>query len=180
MKRLTIAALISVVAATLAAVPGLASGTGPGYLQVSSFAAALQNDEQAKLSVTTAGAIPRRADAFVLANPVVGLAWADLGSGRVFVVTIHPVLGRDSHQNPDAWHAHTAILTDGASAPNDFCIVSIDSAPTVGIAIHGTTMTVNVGLDALPVDPSDFDAAVGFTIQPDSACTSDLAVRIVS
>lgn len=180
MKRLTIAATLAVAAATLGVAAGFASEPGPAYLQVSSFAAGLQNGERARLSVTTAGEIPRRPDAFVLANPVVGLAWADLDSGRVVVVTIHPVLGRDSHQNPDSWHAHTATLTGGASAPNDFCVTSIDSTPTAGIALHGSTLTVNVRRDALPVDPSDFDAAVGFTIQPDSACTSGLAVRIVS
>jgi hypothetical protein len=180
MKRFTIAALIAIGAAILAAAPGLASGTGAAYAQVSSFTATLQNGEAARLTVTTAGDIPRRPDAFVLANPVVGLAWADLDSGRVIVATIHPVLGRDSHQNPDSWHLHTATLAGGASAPNDFCIVSIDSSLTAGISIHGRTMSVNIRREALPVDPSAIDAAVGFTIQPDSSCTSGLAVRIVN
>lgn len=180
MKRLTIAALLSIAAAALAAAPGFASGPGSAYLQVSSFAATSQDDELARLTVTTKGDIPRRPDAFVLANPVVGLAWADLDSGRVLVATIHPVLGRDSHQNPDSWHLHTATLAGGASAPNDFCVASIDTTPTAGIAIHGNTMSINVRLAELPVDPSAFDAAVGFTIQPDSACASGLAVQIVS
>lgn len=180
MKRLAIATLISVLVAALAAAPSLAAGSGPAYLEVSAFAAALQNGELATLSVTTGGEIPRQPDAFILANPVVGLAWADLDTGRVLVATIHPVLGRDSHQNPDSWHLHTATLAGGATAPNDFCIASIDSTPTAGIAIQGRTMTVKVRLAALPVDPSAFDAAVGFTIQPDSACGSGLAVRVVS
>jgi hypothetical protein len=147
---------------------------------VSSWSAALQNDNLAKLTVTSRGDIPRQPDAFIGSNPVVGLAWADLGTGKVFATTIHPVLGRDSHQNPDSWHGHTATLSGGATPPNDFCVVSIDSTPTAGIQIHGSTMTVNVRADRLPVAPSAFDAAVGFTIQPDSACASGLAVRTVA
>jgi len=168
--------------AALAAGPVLASGTGPAWRNVpglADFSAVAQNDHLVRLSVSTDGNIPRRADAFVNSNPVVGLAWADLDSGKVVVATIHPVLGRDSHQNPDAWHMHTATLTDGATAPNDFCIVSIASSPTAGIAIRGNTMTVYLNADDLPVAPAALHAATGFTIQGDSACTSGLAVRLV-
>jgi hypothetical protein len=87
---------------------------------------------------------------------------------------------RDSQHYPDAWHAHTATLGDGATPPKDFCVVSIDSTPTAGIQIHGSEMDVDVRSDQLPVGPSAFDAAVGFTIQPDSACASGLAVRVVN
>lgn len=181
-KRLSLVAALLIVAATLAgaAAAVLASEPGPAYLQVSSFEAASQNRNTTKLTITTLGPIPRQPDAFINSNPVVGLAWADLTTGKVFVTTIHPVLGRDSHQNPNGWHAHTATLAGGAAAPNDFCVVSIDSAPTAGIQVQGDTMNVNVRTDSLPVAPSAFNAAVGFTIQPDSSCTSGLAVRIVS
>jgi len=155
-----------------------ASLSGPAYLAVKSFTAGSQNGETAKLSVTTNGGIPRQPDSFIKSNPVVGFAWADLGAGKVFVTTIHPVLGRDSHQNPDSWHAHTATLAGGATAPHDFCVASIDTTPTAGISIQGNTMAVNVQKSALPVAPEAFDAAVGFTIQPDSACASGLAVQI--
>ncbi len=155
-----------------------ASLSGPAYLAVTSFTATSQNAETAKLSVTTGAAIPRQPDAFINSNPVVGFAWADLDTGKVFVTTIHPVLGRDSHQNPDSWHAHTATLTGGATSPHDFCLASIDSTPTAGISIHENTMDVNVRKSALPVAPEAFDAAVGFTIQPDAACASGLAVQI--
>ncbi len=167
-------------AASIGAVAVLAAGTGPSYLQVESWSATAQNENAARLSVTTGGDIARQADAFIGSNPVVGLAWADLNTGKVFVTTIHPVLGRDSHQSPDGWHAHTATLTGGATAPNDFCVASIDSTPTAGIQIQDDTMTVNVRADQLPVAPSAFDAAVGFTIQPDAACASGLAVRTVA
>jgi len=157
-----------------------ASGSGPAYLQVVDWSASDRSDNLATLTIVTDGAIPRKPDAFIDSHAVVGLAWADLDSGSVFVTTIHPVLGRDSHQNPDAWHAHTATLTGGATAPNDFCIASIDATPTAGIAISGNTLTINVQADRLPVPTSAFDAAVGFTIEPDPACGSGLAVRIVA
>ena len=155
-----------------------ASLAGPAYLEVTSFTVESQNAETAKLSVTTKGAIPRQPDSFINSNPVVGLAWADLDTGKVLVTTIHPVIGRDSQQNPDSWHAHTATLTGGASGPHDFCVASIDSTPTAGISIHGATMNVNVQKSSLPVAPEAFDAAVGFTLQPDTACASGLAVQI--
>jgi hypothetical protein len=160
--------------------PSFGAGSGPTYLQVSSFSSSLQNDNLAVLSATTEGAIQRQPDAFINSNPVVGIAWADLDTGKVFLATIHPVLGRDSNQNPDSWHAHTATLVGGASGTNDYCVASIDSTPTAGIQIHGNEMDVNVRSDALPVTPSAFDAALGFTVQPDSACASGLAVRAVS
>jgi len=173
---------LAILCAAFAAGPVLAAGIGPAWLNVpglSDFTATNQNDNMVKLSVTTDGPIPRHADEFVLANPVVGFAWADLDSGKVIVATIHPMLGRDSHQNPDAWHLHTATLSGGATAPNDFCVASIDSSPTAGIAIRGNTMQINVSASDLPVAPSAFDAAVGFTIQGDGACASGLAVRLL-
>lgn len=181
-KGLLLVVAVAVVAAAgaLRGTSAFGAGSGPSYLQVSSFGATAQNANLAKLSATTAGAIPTKPDTFITSNLVVGIAWADLQAGKVFVITIHPLLGRDSNQRPDSWHAHTATLAGGATAPNDFCVVSIDSTPTAGIQIHGNQLDVNVRTDALPVAPSAFDAAVGFTIQPDSGCGSGLAVRVVS
>lgn len=156
----------------------LGAGNGPAYLQVSSFSSSLQSDNLAQLSVTTRGAIPRQPDTFIAGNPVVGFAWVDLATSKIVVATIHPMIGRDSNQNPDAWHMHTATLAGGATAPNDLCLKSIDSTPTAGIQIHGSELDVNLRSDQLPVPASAFDAAVGFTIQPDSACPSGLGVRI--
>jgi len=174
-------ALPLVAAALLMAGPVLAAGSGPAWLNVpglSAFTAATQGNNLVKLTVSTDGTIPRQADAFVNSNPVVGFAWADLDSGKVVVATIHPVLGRDSHQDPDAWHVHTATLSGGATGPNDFCVSSIDSTPTAGIAIQGNTMSISMRASDLPVALSAFDAAVGFTIQGDSACGSGLGVEL--
>jgi hypothetical protein len=178
MRKLTVA-LGSIVAA-FAAVVGfaIAAAPGPDYLDVTSWQAVSKNKSTVMLSATTKAGIPRHPDAFIRSNPVVGIAWADLQTGKVFVVTIHPVIGRDSHQNPQAWHAHTAQLTAGATAPNDFCLGAITSSPTAGIAIQGATVTVNTRASALPVATSAFDVAAGFTVQTDPACASRLGVRL--
>ena len=173
-------ALVTGLALSLVGLSGAsASAPGPAYLNVRSSSAAAQNGETAKFSAVTDGAIPHRADAFIQSHLVVGIGWADLTTGRALVVTIHPLIGRDSHQNPDAWHAHTVTVSGGATPPNDFCLVSIDSTPTAGIQIHGNTMDVNVRMSALPEAPSAFNAAAGFTLEQDPACASGLAVRLV-
>ena len=156
----------------------IAATPGPDYLDVASWKAAAKNNGTALLSATTKAAIPRHPDTFIGSNPVVGIAWVDAQTSKVFVVTIHPVLGRDSHQNPRGWHAHTAQLAGGAVAPNDLCLVGITSSPTAGISIQGATVKVNARGSSLPVPASAFDAAVGFTVQADAACPSHLAVRI--
>ncbi len=176
---LTILAALTMTTSLVGAQFVTGSVPGPAYLAVSSFSAVSQDGNLAKLSVTTGGDIPKQPDDFINSNIVVGIAWADLDTGKVFVTTIHPVLGRDSNQNPDAWHAHTATLSgEKVTKPHDFCIASIDSTPTAGISIQGNTMNVNVDKSSLPVPPEAFDAAVGFTIQLDGKCASGLAVQI--
>jgi hypothetical protein len=178
-RRLSVPMAGGVLATIIGMGSVMAAAPGPEYLDVESFSAVSQNDNAARLSVTTGDRIPRQPDEFISSKLVVGLAWADLDTGKVFVTTIHPVIGRDSHQNPDAWHAHTVTVSGGATPPNDFCVVSIDSTPTAGIQIHGDTMRVNVHHSKLPVAPEDFDAAAGFTLEADAACASGLAVRLV-
>ncbi len=179
--RKVIAGIVVVLSATLAMGlnPAVASAPGPGYLNVREFGVVPQNGQTAKLFASTDGDIPIRADEFIRSQLVVGIAWADLDTGKVFVVTIHPTIGRDSKQNPDGWHAHTATVTGGATPPNDFCLVSTDSSPTAGIQIHGNVMDVNVRLADLPEAPGAFGAAAGFTLQQDPACPSGLAVLLV-
>jgi hypothetical protein len=173
-------ALIATALGAAALVAGLAPAAtaGPAYLSVSSFKAVSKHKNAARLAVTTKAKIPRHPNAFIRSNPVVGLAWVDLATSKAFVVTIHPVLGRDSRQNPRGWHAHTVTLSGGATAPNDFCLASINSSPTAGISIRGKTLKVNVRRSKLPVAPAAFDLATGFTVQHDSACSSGLAVRV--
>jgi hypothetical protein len=158
----------------------VAAMPGPDYLDVSSWKAVAKNESTALLSATTKAAIPRHPNAFIRSNPVVGLGWVDTQTNTALVATIHPAIGRDSNQNPRAWHAHTVALTGGATAPNDFCLGSITSTPTAGLSIHGATMRINVRSTALSVPPAGVDVAVGFTVQTDAACASGLGVRVSS
>lgn len=162
-----------------------ASQAGPAYLAVSSWSAEALNSNVVRVSATANGSIPHSADAFITDNVIVGLAWADLDTGTALVATIHPTLGRDSNQRPDAWHMHTVQLAGGATAPNDFCLVAVLSTPTAGMSIRGSTFTADVRAATLPdagagpISVDDFDAAVGFTVHPgDAGCVTGLGVRV--
>jgi hypothetical protein len=162
-----------------------ASQAGPAYLAVDTWSAGALSPNVVRLSATTDGSIPKRADAFITGNVIVGIAWADLGTGTALVATIHPTLGRDSNQRPDAWHLHTVQLAGGATAPNDFCLVAVLSTPTGGMLIQGSTFIVNVAASSLPdagsgpIGVGTIDAAVGFTVHPDDAgCDTGLGVRV--
>jgi hypothetical protein len=155
-----------------------ASAAGPGYITVDAWSAATVSANTVRLSATTDGAIPKQPDSFINGNAIVGIAWADLGTGTALVATIHPVIGRDSNQRPDQWHLHTVQLAGGATAPNDFCLVAVVTTPTAGIRIQGSTMTIDIAADKLPVAVGALDAAVGFTVHGDGACGSGLGVRL--
>jgi len=164
----------------------MAAQPGPAYLAVGTWSAEAQGQNSVVLTATTNGDIPRMTDAFIASQIIVGIAWADLGTGTALVATIHPTLGRDSFQRPDAWHLHTVQLTGGATAPNDFCLVAVASTPTAGIQIQGSTMSVYVRASEMPVaggspiSPAAIDAAVGFTVHGgDAGCTATgLGVRV--
>jgi len=178
MRRLALVTAIPLAAAVIAVGLAVAATPGPDYLDVTSWTASAKGSPTARLTATTKATIPRQPDSFIRSNPVVGLAWVDVQTSKAFVVTIHPVIGRDSRQNPRAWHAHTVTLAGGATAPNDFCLAAINSTPTAGISIHGATMKVNARRSSLPVPPAALDVAVGFTLQTDGACSaSGLGVR---
>ena len=160
-----------------------ASQGGPGYLAVGSWSAGALSANVVRLSASTGGAIPKQPDGFIGSNAIVGIAWADLGTGTALVATIHPVIGRDSNQRPDSWHLHTVQLGGGATAPNDFCLVALLTTPTGGISIQGDTMTVRLNAASLPnggsVSVADLDAAVGFTVHGgDAGCATGLGVRV--
>ena len=121
------------------------------------------------LTVDTGDVIPKRADDFVAANAVVGFAWAHSVAGdpdtfELVVATIHPTLGRDSHQNPNAWHTHTATLNADLT-----CLLSIDSTPEGGLSINKDSMSVRIKNADLPSNFS-VDAAVGFALNGDEGC----------
>jgi hypothetical protein len=163
----------------------IAAQPGPDYLAVQSFSVEAPNANLVRLSATAQADIPTHADAFIDGNVIVGIAWADLDSGTAVVATIHPALGRDSHQRKDGWHIHTVQLGAGATAPNDFCLVEVLTTPTAGIQLFGSTVKVNISASDLPVAggaviaAADLDAAVGFTVHPgDAGCATGLGVRV--
>lgn len=179
-------AVVAALAANLAfAALVAASQGGPAYLAVDSWSAGAASQSTVRLSASTNGTIPKQPDEFIAGNAIVGIAWADLGTGTALVATIHPMIGRDSHQRPGQWHLHTVQLAGGATAPNDFCLVAVLTTPTAGIRIQGSTMTITLAASALP-DPGSgpisvdvLDAAVGFTVNTgDAGCTTGLGVRI--
>jgi len=95
-----------------------------------------------QLTIDATDAIPKNAGVGVLG----GFGWF-YGSGpdSVFAVTTHnPV--RDSHQNPDHWHAHN-VVAGGTISPGsgtDACIVSLSGYVQAGISIKGDKMKINV------------------------------------
>lgn len=155
-----------------------ASQAGPAYLAVDSWSAEAASNNTVRLAATTNGAIPKSPDSFISGNAIVGIAWADLGTGTALVATIHPVIGRDSNQRPDQWHLHTVQLGGGATSPNEFCLVAVVTTPTAGIRIQGSTMTIILAADKLPVPVGDIDLATGFTVHGDGACGSGFGVRL--
>lgn len=181
-----VATTVAGAAVTLAMVGAvLATEAGPGYLAVQSWSADAQGPNSVRLSATATGDIPRLADAFIASQLIAGIAWADLDTGTALIATIHPTIGRDSFQRPDAWHLHTVRLTGGATAPNDFCLVEVASTPTAGIQILGSTMRINLRAsempvaDGTPILAGDIDAAVGFTVHSgDAGCETGLGVRV--
>jgi len=169
-------AAVAVVAAILVAAPlATASVSGPAWVQKTDGSVTQKNTNTVTLTITAAGDIQRFPDAFVTSNAVVGFAWADSTTGKGFFATIHPVIGRDSNQNPNDWHAHTGTLV-GGTTNSDFCLSSIDSTPTSGISIRGNTMKVQTASSNVP---RDVDTITGFVINGDPDCpVSNLGLRL--
>ena len=94
------------------------------------------------------------------------------------MAVIHPLIGRDSNQNPDNWHTHPVQLTAGAGT-STFCIVSIGTSQG-GIALHGAELRVSVAARQAGVAASELDVAASFIVEGNSACTgSGLGVVVL-
>ncbi len=160
--------------------PALAITAAPDYTGLDD-AAADGRGGGVSLSVNASGSIPRFPDGFISSVAVFGYAWADLGTGRGIVAVIHPVIGRDSRQNPDGWHTHPVQLTGGTkpSGTSDFCIVSI-GASQGGIAIQGDALRVNMSDRWAGISAEALDVAASFVVQEDNGCTATgLGVRVL-
>ena len=80
------------------------------------------------LSIDAGGVIPRFPDQFIQSVAVFGYGWVDAQTGRGVVAVIHPLIGRDSHQNPDGWHTHPVTLAGGTASSNNSTACRRDSA----------------------------------------------------
>jgi hypothetical protein len=120
-------------------------------------------------SATTDGIIPKVADSYIADQVLVfGYAWLDVGTSPIsaVVATIHPAAGKDSTQNPNNWHAHTAQLAATADCSGfglGLQVVGLLS-PTSGVAITGNTINVTMNANSATVTPDTVDAATGFTL----------------
>lgn len=130
-------------------------------------------------SVTAGGGYSTFPDEFVNTGVLVfGFAWADLDTGDVILATLHPQIGRDSNQNPDAWHTHPGTLGVGAST--DFCVLSLGTSPH-WFEFNRDTLNLNIIADQAGVAVEDLDGAVGFTVIGDAGCLAiGLGVSITS
>ena len=153
----------------LGVAPAMAGGM-PGYATAIS-ATADEKDGSLKLSVTADGKIPRFPDDFINSVAVFGFAWADLDTGDVVLATIHPTIGRDSHQNPDKWHTHPGLLGAGDDEDVDFCILSLGTSQG-GLSIKGDTLRLNIETSQTSVTLAGLDGAVGFIVVGDDDCTA--------
>jgi hypothetical protein len=141
--------------------------TGPASWQhVVSSSVDSKNSHTSTLSVKAADNIPKHTDVWG------GFAWLYAsGPDQAIVAVTHNGV-KDSHQNPNGWHAHNVQL--GAPGSNsDACITGLSDA-NVGLSIHGDTLSMNVRNSELTGQLSN--AATAFTIVPDTGCTSGLGV----
>lgn len=179
MTKLLTACTLATLAVSVCVGAAGASGAGPGWLKVTSSSRSVPGGKIARLTATTGGAIPTTPSGWVSRQLVAGLAWVDAKTGKAFVATIHPQIGSDSFAPGQTWHGHTVSLAGGATAPNDFCLASIDSSPVAEIAVARNQMTVFVYASDLPEQSAKLTTSVGFTLQKDTACAkTSLAVRV--
>lgn len=114
------------------------------------------------------GNIAKVADSYISNEALVfGYAWVDFDTGNIVAATIHPQAGKDSTQNPNNWHPHTATLAPDAACSGvgtlDLRVMTLAS-PKAGLAISGNTVTVTMNSGATSVTPDNFDFAASFEL----------------
>lgn len=135
----------------------------PGSVSITS-----PNPNLTQLSLTASGTIPKQFP------DLVGYAWLYAsGPNSAYAITSHQSV-RDSHQNPDGWHAHNVVLAPPPPIPDTdgvlstFCVAAISDAPTSGISIKGSSVTVNARTSTLT--GSFAGVAASFDIVIDAEC----------
>lgn len=141
-------------------------------------ASATGNAGSLSLGINAGAPIPRFPDTFIVSVAVFGYAWVDAATGRGIVAVIHPVIGRDSRQNPDGWHNHPVQLTGGTGI-SEFCIVEIGRSQG-GIVIRGDELRLNLAARWAGLSAEALDVAAAFVVQPDEECAATgLGVRVL-
>lgn len=164
------------VAAARSVGPLYVGGPYPPYSDLTA-ASADGNRGSLHLSVETAGSIPRHPDTFINSVAVFGYGWVDGDTGDGVVAVIHPLIGRDSNQNPDGWHTHPVTLTGGSAF--DFCIASIGTSQG-GIAIVGGMLGLHMAGRQAGLAAEDLDVAASFIVAVDTGCAGlGLGVKVL-
>ncbi len=165
LKMTKVALATIVVAATISAMiasPILSAFAQPAYTTVTGSSVTSQgNGNIVQFQVTTMGNIPHVADTYILSKGVFGYAWTD-GSGNAVIAAIHPGI-KDSTQNPNNWHPHTATLNAAG------CVTSLAS-PEGGLAISGNVLTLTLQTSDATVTPGTFSAPALAFILSSSGC----------
>ena len=143
-------------------------------------AAAAESGGGLQLQLGANGTIPRSPDEFIESVAVFGYGWVDGDTGNGIVAVIHPLIGRDSRQNPDGWHTHPVQLGAGTKpgGSSDFCILSIGTSQG-GINIHQDGIRVRMSAHWTGISAASLDVAASFTVQADAACSSGLGVAVI-
>ena len=154
-----------ILAIGLVGMPTALATTIPTYTNVEDSSVE-ENNGKMKLTATTEGDIPKKADDFI--NSVLGFGFAWLDGNEGIVAAIHPDFD-DSNQNPKAWHTHTVTL-DG-----DNCVTVEDSQG--GVIIKGNTITLQLSKQFTGnIEPGQ---AVSFKLVEDESCDSGAAVEVL-
>ena len=148
----------------------------PGYAVVMAGTVA-QAGGALLLTVEAAWSPPRFADAYVASLPIFGFAWVDSDSGRFLAATIHPSIGRDSHQNPDAWHTHPGAVVAGTDR-SDFCVADVGTSQA-GLSLSGGALRLAVPVHQAGLTAEEIDVVASFEARPDTGCASGLGVVVL-
>jgi hypothetical protein len=147
-------------------VPAFAGGH-PSYANVvSSSITPNPSGNVLTFSATAGGNIPHVPDAFINSVPVFGYAWVEtfppVTPTDAVIVTIHPLAGRDSTQDPDLWHPHNAILDANA------CVIGLTgvTSPNIqgGVAVNGDTINVKLRANQVTVNQNTVSAVAAFQV----------------
>jgi hypothetical protein len=168
MMKYIVGAVITaaVLAVAFIGYPMLIAKAQPAYTNVTDSSVTANPTEKVYFfSVTTNGNIPHVPDDYINSKLVFGYAWLDTDTSPInaVVVTIHPGI-KDSIQNPNLWHPHTAQLDATSNCSGGLEVVGLAS-PTAGVSINGNNLTLRINADSATVTPGTFDAATAFTIE---------------